>query len=178
MVGALRRTARDRARTATATRFEQGGDRETAKFVASHQEHVSSRLVTALATKGRLARFCVFEKVTFAYRPEYRSELGNTIANFLRMLPNGKCVFWCLGRGLKPDSCKTGLLIFFPSYTLMEQTIEYWQADTCSNKPSTWQRMMRSKKLLVEPRRMTDFQVRFWAHGLIAWALLSDNILL
>ncbi|CCI42728.1 unnamed protein product [Albugo candida] len=68
--------------------------------------------------------------------PEYLSELGNTIINFVRVTPNG-------------------ILVFFPSYTILEDSISFWQKKPCT----IWNRIMKLKEVFVEPRNRTEFNV-------------------
>lgn len=70
----------------------------------------------------------------------YMLELGNTIVNFTRLVPKG-------------------LLVFFPSYSILEQTIERWQrpSDGESNL-SIWERILHLKQAFVEPRGRLDFK--------------------
>jgi regulator of telomere elongation helicase 1 len=56
-----------------------------------------------------------------------RSELGNTIVNVCRIVPDG-------------------ILVFFPSYKLLSDTLEAWKSS------EVWSRIERLKKPFVEPR--------------------------
>nr|CCA14540.1 conserved hypothetical protein [Albugo laibachii Nc14] len=75
---------------------------------------------------------------SYNYRstPEYLSELGNTIVNFVRATPNG-------------------ILVFFPSYTILEDSISFWQKSPCT----IWIRIAKLKEVFVEPRNRTEFNV-------------------
>ena len=42
--------------------------------------------------------------------PQYMSDLGNAIANFVRLVPDG-------------------LLVFFPSYTVLDKCTTHWKSD-------------------------------------------------
>jgi regulator of telomere elongation helicase 1 len=71
---------------------------------------------------------------------EYQLELGNTIVNFTRLVPKG-------------------LLVFFPSYTNLEQSIERWQRPgEGESKASIWDRILQQKQAFVEPRGRLDFK--------------------
>ena len=69
---------------------------------------------------------------------EYLNELGYTISNFSRIVPEG-------------------LLIFFPSYTVMNKSIEFWNTKSGNAKITAWERMAQYKELLVEPRSSSEF---------------------
>jgi regulator of telomere elongation helicase 1 len=60
------------------------------------------------------------------------NELGYTIRNFCSIVPEG-------------------LLIFFPSYTVMDQLIKHW------NNSKIWSTMSNHKELLIEPRSSSEF---------------------
>ncbi|KAK7488471.1 hypothetical protein BaRGS_00020256 [Batillaria attramentaria] len=62
----------------------------------------------------------------------YQASLGNSIVNFARVVPNG-------------------LLVFFPSYPVMEKCVEYWQSS------NVWQRILAYKPVIVEPRGKDAF---------------------
>ena len=64
----------------------------------------------------------------FRSTPEYQVSLGNTIVNVARIIPNG-------------------LLVFFPSYAVMDIIISKWQ------ECGIWDRLSTSKGLFIEPRR-------------------------
>lgn len=63
---------------------------------------------------------------------EYMTGLGNAIVNFARTVPNG-------------------LLVFFPSYPVMNKCLEHWQ--NCG----TWSRLEQHKPLFAEPKGKGDF---------------------
>lgn len=67
---------------------------------------------------------------SYQYRstPEYQISLGNTVINMSRIIPNG-------------------VLIFFPSYGVMDMVIAKWQS--CG----IWDRLGIDKGLFIEPRR-------------------------
>ncbi|KAL6527902.1 Regulator of telomere elongation helicase 1 [Orobanche minor] len=74
---------------------------------------------------------------------EYKMELGNAIVNFARIVPDG-------------------LLVFFPSYYLLEQCINCWKAmdqPNLSNSTTIWERICRHKLPVVEPRQSSLFPV-------------------
>ncbi|XP_057773006.1 regulator of telomere elongation helicase 1 homolog isoform X2 [Salvia miltiorrhiza] len=70
---------------------------------------------------------------------EYKSELGNAIVNFARIVPDG-------------------LLVFFPSYYLLEQCISCWKDQQNLSNPTTiWERICKHKLPVVEPRQSSLF---------------------
>ncbi|XP_020105851.1 regulator of telomere elongation helicase 1 isoform X2 [Ananas comosus] len=81
---------------------------------------------------------------------EYKQELGNAIVNFARIVPDG-------------------LLVFFPSYYMMDQCIECWksmiladaivfQSHASSAVLSTiWERICKHKQPVVEPKQSSLF---------------------
>ncbi|XP_047959212.1 regulator of telomere elongation helicase 1 homolog [Salvia hispanica] len=72
---------------------------------------------------------------------EYKSELGNAIVNFARIVPDG-------------------LLVFFPSYYLLEQCISCWKTtgqQNLSNSTTIWERICKHKLPVVEPRQSSLF---------------------
>ncbi|KAL3869006.1 hypothetical protein ACJMK2_041741, partial [Sinanodonta woodiana] len=66
------------------------------------------------------------------FNTTYQASLGNLIVNFARVVPSG-------------------LLIFFPSYPLMEKCLEYWK------ETNIWGRIEQYKQLFVEPKGKTAF---------------------
>ncbi|XP_061338556.1 regulator of telomere elongation helicase 1 homolog [Gastrolobium bilobum] len=70
--------------------------------------------------------------------PEYRQELGNAIVNFARIVPDG-------------------LLVFFPSYYLLDQCIGCWKSLNNENSTSIWERICKHKKPVIEPRESSLF---------------------
>ncbi|KAI3863649.1 hypothetical protein MKW92_053648 [Papaver armeniacum] len=72
---------------------------------------------------------------------EYKQELGNAIANFARIVPDG-------------------LLVFFPSYYLLDQCIGCWKDlghAGSTNSTSIWERICKNKQPVVEPRQSSLF---------------------
>lgn len=67
----------------------------------------------------------------------YIQDLGNSIVNFARMIPDG-------------------LLVFFPSYTVMRSCIEAWKA-TRRGGSSIWERISQYKSPVVEPSESSMF---------------------
>eukprot|EP01028_Stygiella_incarcerata_P007841 TRINITY_DN32869_c0_g1_i1.p1 TRINITY_DN32869_c0_g1~~TRINITY_DN32869_c0_g1_i1.p1 ORF type:complete len:1161 (+),score=311.51 TRINITY_DN32869_c0_g1_i1:91-3573(+) len=63
---------------------------------------------------------------------KYMNELGNTIVNYARMIPDG-------------------FLVFFPSYNVMEDTISYWK------RTKVWTQLSKSKHIVEEKRGSSDF---------------------
>ncbi|KAF1333955.1 Regulator of telomere elongation helicase 1-like isoform x2, partial [Globisporangium splendens] len=76
----------------------------------------------------------------FRSTDEYLVELGNTIVNFTRLVPSG-------------------LLVFFPSYSILEESITRWQRPTAGDSSaSIWDRIVQQKQAFVEPRARQDFK--------------------
>ncbi|PON35161.1 DNA helicase (DNA repair), Rad3 type [Trema orientale] len=71
---------------------------------------------------------------------EYKQELGNAIVNFARIVPDG-------------------LLVFFPSYYLLDQCIGCWKNTSQANSTTIWERICKHKKPVVEPRQSSLFSV-------------------
>jgi regulator of telomere elongation helicase 1 len=72
---------------------------------------------------------------------EYKQELGNAIVNFARIVPDG-------------------LLVFFPSYYMLNRCVEYWQTlnQGASTKLTTiWDRICKHKQPVVEPKQSALF---------------------
>ncbi|KAF9615542.1 hypothetical protein IFM89_024390 [Coptis chinensis] len=71
----------------------------------------------------------------------YRQDLGNAIANFARIVPDG-------------------LLVFFPSYYLLDQCIACWKnlsQDSSTNTSTIWERICKHKQPVVEPKQSSLF---------------------
>ncbi|KAJ3589022.1 hypothetical protein NHX12_009870, partial [Muraenolepis orangiensis] len=64
--------------------------------------------------------------------PENMASLGNTVANFGRVVPHG-------------------LLVFFPSYPVMDKTLEFWKENGQA------QRIENMKPMFVEPKGKSNF---------------------
>ncbi|KAK9066251.1 hypothetical protein SSX86_013572 [Deinandra increscens subsp. villosa] len=70
---------------------------------------------------------------------EYKLSLGNSIVNFARIVPDG-------------------LLVFFPSYYLLNLCIDYWKSTSgTSNSSTIWERICKHKLPVVEPRQSSLF---------------------
>ncbi|GER44162.1 regulator of telomere elongation helicase [Striga asiatica] len=72
---------------------------------------------------------------------EYKLELGNAIVNFARIVPDG-------------------LLVFFPSYYLLDQCISCWKSTgqkDLSTSSTIWERICKHKLPVVEPRQSSLF---------------------
>ncbi|URD77018.1 regulator of telomere elongation helicase [Musa troglodytarum] len=72
---------------------------------------------------------------------EYKQELGNSIVNFARIVPDG-------------------LLVFFPSYYMMDQCIECWKGmghASSSDFSTIWERICKYKQPIVEPKQSSLF---------------------
>eukprot|EP00045_Choanoeca_perplexa_P015533 m.196481 g.196481 ORF g.196481 m.196481 type:complete len:1095 (-) comp17014_c0_seq2:50-3334(-) len=70
--------------------------------------------------------------------PQYKTELGNCLINFSRIVP-------------------AGLLVFFPSYGVMKTCVEFWQECHGGSKVSVWDRLSNNKTVIVEPREKHEF---------------------
>ena len=83
------------------------------------------------------------KKLNSSYRfrdtEEYKSELGNVIVNFSRIVPDG-------------------LLVFFPSYTVMRSCIESWKS---YGTPTIWERICTAKHAVTEPTNKAEFATAF-----------------
>ncbi|XP_038164925.1 regulator of telomere elongation helicase 1 [Cyprinodon tularosa] len=66
------------------------------------------------------------------FDPDNMASLGNTVANLSRVVPHG-------------------LLVFFPSFPLMEKTLEFWRANGHAN------RIENMKPMFVEPKGKGTF---------------------
>ena len=76
--------------------------------------------------------------------PTYQTDLGNAIVNFSRLF-----------RG--------GMLVFFPSYAVMEQCLDFWSRSRSITHQgqqglSIQERISQNKHVVIEPRRTTDLQ--------------------
>ncbi|KAM4570874.1 regulator of telomere elongation helicase 1 isoform 2-T2 [Fundulus diaphanus] len=67
------------------------------------------------------------------FDPHNMASLGNTVANFSRVVPHG-------------------LLVFFPSFPLMEKTLEFWRANGHTDRIETM------KPIFVEPKGKGTFR--------------------
>ncbi|KAK2149282.1 hypothetical protein LSH36_457g01025 [Paralvinella palmiformis] len=66
------------------------------------------------------------------FKDEYQASLGNAVVNFSRVVPHG-------------------LLLFFPSYPVMNKCLENWQ------RGNIWNRVEQYKPIFVEPRVKAEF---------------------
>lgn len=67
----------------------------------------------------------------------YKEDLGNAIVNFARIVPDG-------------------LLVFFPSYSLLNDSIQAWKAPGIGGA-SVWERIVQYKAPVIEPREAGMF---------------------
>lgn len=65
--------------------------------------------------------------------PDYKEDLGNAIVNYARIVPDG-------------------LLVFFPSYTLLSECMESWKSSSRSGGSTVWERINQYKPSVLEPR--------------------------
>jgi len=70
---------------------------------------------------------------------QYKEDLGNTLTNLCRIVPDG-------------------LLVFFPSYTAMQSCLEDWRKTKTGNKESLWSRLNKFKEVCIEPRNAVDMR--------------------
>lgn len=80
----------------------------------------------------------------------YKMELGNAIVNIARVVPHG-------------------LLVFFPSYSVLSSCIESWKVRQ-SGVASVWERIAKLKYPVVEPKNSADYAqaalaFRTWIEG-------------
>ncbi|PIA42612.1 hypothetical protein AQUCO_02000207v1 [Aquilegia coerulea] len=71
----------------------------------------------------------------------YKQELGNAIANFARIVPDG-------------------LLVFFPSYYLLDLCIGCWKNmshSSSTNSSTIWERICKHKQPVIEPKQSSLF---------------------
>ncbi|WVZ69869.1 hypothetical protein U9M48_018591 [Paspalum notatum var. saurae] len=77
----------------------------------------------------------------FRETTQYKQELGNAIVNFARIVPDG-------------------LLVFFPSYSMMDKCVEFWKNRNHSSSAAEntiWQRICKHKQPVIEPRQSSNF---------------------
>jgi len=97
---------------------------------------------------------------------DYKRELGDSLVNFARITP-------------------AGMLVFFPSYSVMQSCLNFWQTTTASDK-SIWDRISQHKAPFVEPQDKREFAVVFpdyyskirdpCAHGAIFFAVCRGKV--
>ncbi|CAG8485472.1 5906_t:CDS:10 [Ambispora gerdemannii] len=68
----------------------------------------------------------------------YQQELGRTIVNFSRFIPDG-------------------LIVFFPSYGVMNDCIKNWQRPTPGNNPRLWDILTQNKEPVIESKNKQEF---------------------
>ncbi|MDP2438363.1 MAG: helicase C-terminal domain-containing protein, partial [archaeon] len=91
---------------------------------------------------------------------KYQEELGNTLVNYCRIVPDG-------------------VLVFFPSYLVLNMCINAWKAPAqqpqssltygrpAASGPTIWDRIAKLKRPIVEPRQSSQLQAAmadFYAH--------------
>lgn len=84
---------------------------------------------------------CCFQNIFYLrYVFIYREDLGNAIVNFARTVPDG-------------------LLVFFPSYIVLQSCIEFWKTASSNRNMggSIWSRIESLKAPIVEPRDANMF---------------------
>ncbi|CAH8337055.1 unnamed protein product [Eruca vesicaria subsp. sativa] len=90
--------------------------------------------VVSTGPSGRALNSCYHNRD----KPEYKQELGNVIVNFSRVVPDG-------------------LLVFFPSYYLMDRCITFWKDGSHKNSMTIWERICSLKKPVIEPKDSSLF---------------------
>ncbi|KAI3786063.1 hypothetical protein L1987_45190 [Smallanthus sonchifolius] len=82
---------------------------------------------------------------------EYKLNLGNSIGKFWERVIACTVNF----ARIVPD----GLLVFFPSYYLLNLCIDYWKnmSGTSTNSSTIWERVCKHKQPVVEPRQSSLF---------------------
>eukprot|EP00026_Physarum_polycephalum_P000577 Phypoly_transcript_00578.p1 GENE.Phypoly_transcript_00578~~Phypoly_transcript_00578.p1 ORF type:complete len:1233 (-),score=182.25 Phypoly_transcript_00578:64-3762(-) len=68
----------------------------------------------------------------------YKSDLGNAIVNYARIVPNG-------------------LLVFFPSYSALNSALEFWKLPIANSATTIWERICSHKQPVIEPRNSQEF---------------------
>ncbi|KAI3661018.1 hypothetical protein MP638_004053 [Amoeboaphelidium occidentale] len=68
----------------------------------------------------------------------YYTDLGNALVNYARIVPDG-------------------MLLFFPSYGMMDLCVKAWKASSDSKSKPIWDRLSEHKKLFLEPRDKGGF---------------------
>jgi len=97
----------------------------------------ASQIFVGILPKGPAGRAL---NSTFRNRsdPGYLQDLGNSIANFARTVPDG-------------------LLIFFASFSAMETSLKAWEQPGPGGAPGIRDRILRHKEIVVEPRQSNRF---------------------
>eukprot|EP00771_Trimastix_marina_P000080 gnl/Trimastix_PCT/1083.p1 GENE.gnl/Trimastix_PCT/1083~~gnl/Trimastix_PCT/1083.p1 ORF type:complete len:1148 (-),score=270.65 gnl/Trimastix_PCT/1083:33-3476(-) len=70
--------------------------------------------------------------------PEYKEGLGSAIAEIARVVPDG-------------------LLVFFPSYGLMEMCLSAWERPLRPGQPAILERIRAAKRVVIEPKQSSVF---------------------
>lgn len=68
---------------------------------------------------------------------EYKMELGESILQISRIVPNG-------------------ILVFFPSYPLMETCLKTWQTRSKTNLKTIYEQLLALKTIFIEPKNKVD----------------------
>eukprot|EP00667_Euglena_gracilis_P001347 EG_transcript_1347 len=75
-------------------------------------------------------------------RPEYKTELGMLLVNLCRIVPHG-------------------LLVFFPSYSVLAGALEAWKAPSVPGSKTVWESICSNKTPVVEPRESSQLKPVF-----------------
>ena len=84
-------------------------------------------------------------------RRRYKEDLGNSIVNFARLVPDG-------------------LLVFFPSYVVLRSCVDAWKGTTGgggAGGATIWERICRFKHPVEEPRDSALFQAAIEARSVL-----------
>ncbi|KAF2977327.1 hypothetical protein EK904_003295 [Melospiza melodia maxima] len=98
----------------------------------SMHELVRQGVRTIILTSGTLSPLSSFTMEMQMFSEDYLSSLGKTIGNLVRVVPHG-------------------LLVFFPSYPVMDKSLEYWREHDFAK------RIEEVKPMFVEPRNKGSF---------------------
>jgi hypothetical protein len=85
--------------------------------------------------------------------PLYLTELGNTLVNFARIVPDG-------------------LLVFFPSYSALKESMDHWRIRHDSRSPSILERLEKMK-----PVKQISYRIDRSDHHIVClfFSLIVDS---
>lgn len=69
---------------------------------------------------------------------EYKEEIGNFVVSLSRVIPDG-------------------MLIFFPSYSSLQETLQNWKINKIEDK-TIWETIDTNKKIIIEPKESSQLQ--------------------
>ncbi|KAI1233440.1 hypothetical protein IHE44_0004617 [Lamprotornis superbus] len=108
----------------------------------SMHELVRQGVRTIILTSGTLSPLSSFTMEMQMFSEDYLSSLGKTIGNLVRVVPHG-------------------LLVFFPSYPVMDKSLEYWREHDFAK------RIEEVKPMFVEPRNKGTFSEVDYLHYIL-----------